>query len=210
MISRRRFLAAALGVATAGSVGSSGCLTAVGAAETGFLSYKGIDVEWEHRGRSTSATLCWAWSDGRERVFGWVAEGYEDVLAGPADLRVSEAVDARLRRAFRGVTYELGFSELGSDHDLLGGDWYVARTSRREFDSVRFGDRAEVLFRFPRVRVIDVYRGAQGDPREWSHEIGTMDFEALHRDRGGVTRDLPVDRHAGRGTLRRPGRDNDH
>jgi hypothetical protein len=132
--SRRVVLAAAAGLATVGSVASSGCLTALGAAETGFLSYKGIRVEWERRGRRASADLCWVWFDGRERVFGWVNEGYAAVVVAPADVRASAAVDAALRREFLDVTYELGFSRPGSDHDLLGGDWYVARASRADFN----------------------------------------------------------------------------
>jgi hypothetical protein len=123
---------------------------------------------------------------------------------------VSDAVDARLRWAFPGVTYELGFSRPGSDHDLLGGDWYVARATRREFNWVAFGDRAEVLFRFPRVHGLDVYRGAQGDPADWSHEVGTMDFEELYRDRDAVVPPT-VGRAAGERTQRSaydpPGRD---
>ncbi len=134
MPSRRSVLAATLGLATAGSAASSGCLTALGAAETGFLSYKGIRVEWEREGRRASADLCWVWSDGRERVFGWVDERYAAVVDAPADVRVSDAVDARLRREFLDVTYHLGFSRPGSDHDLLGGDWYVARASRADFN----------------------------------------------------------------------------
>jgi hypothetical protein len=57
-----------------------------------------------------------------------------------------------------------------------------------------------VLFRFPRVRVLDVYRGVQGDPREWSHEVGTMDFEALYRERG-----VPPSEPGGRPGDRAPG-----
>ena len=180
MVSRRQFLSA---VGLVGSAGLSGCLTRAGVAETGFLSYKGIEVTWESRGRPVSADLLWAWSDGRERIFGWVAEEYRSLVGSPADIRVSEAGYERLRDEFVDVTFELGFSRIGAtDHDLLDGDWYTARTPRRGFNAVQFGDRAEVVFEFPRVHLVDVYDGAQGDPDGWTQELGTMDFATTYRD----------------------------
>ena len=191
MVSRRRFLSA---VGSVGAAGLGGCLTRAGVAETGFLSYKGIEVTWESRGRLVSADLFWAWSDGRERIFGWIAHEYRSLVRSPTDIRMSEAGYERLQDEFVDVTFELGFSRIGAtDHDLLGGDWYTARAPRREFNAVQFGDRAEVMFDFPRVRVVDVYDGAQGDPDGWMQELGTMDFEGTHR---GDRDPTPVERAA--------------
>ena len=179
MVSRRRFLA---GVGVVGSAGLSGCLTRAGVAETGFLSYKGIEVAWESHGRPVSADLLWAWSDGRERIFGWVAAEYRSLVGSPTAIQVSEAGYERLRDEFVDVRFELGFSRIGAtDHDLLEGDWYTARAPRRGFNSVQFGDRAEVVFEFPRVHLVDVYDGAQGDPDGWTQQLGTMDFETTYR-----------------------------
>ena len=187
MVSRRRFLSA---VGLVGSAGLSGCLTRAGVAETGFLSYKGVEVTWESHGRRVSADLLWAWCDGRERIFGWVAEEYRRFAAASTDIRVSEAGYERLRDEFVDVTFELGFSRVGATHhDLRGGDWYAARATRRGFNAVQFGDRAEVVFDFPRVHLVDVYRGAQGDPDDWTHELGTMEFETASRDDGTLSSD---------------------
>jgi hypothetical protein len=41
-----------------------------------------------------------------------------------------------------------------------------------------------------------VYRGARGDPENWSHEVGTMDFEEMYRDR-----DSPARMSFGRGPV---------
>ena len=56
--------------------------------------------------------------------------------------------------------------------------------SRRDFNRVQFGDRAELAFDFPRVHVVDVHEGAQGDAEQWDNELGTIDFSETYGDRG--------------------------
>ena len=182
MPSRRRFLTAA---GLVGTTGLSGCLTRLGVAETGFLSYKGVNVTWLSHGRPMSADLCWVWSDGNERIFGWVAEEYPTIVASPLDIHLSEETYGLLTDDFENVSVKLGFTRPeNTDYELLEGDWYMASTSRRHFNRVQFGDRAEIVFRFPRVHLIDVYDGAQGDPNRWESELNTMDFSEMYRDRG--------------------------
>jgi hypothetical protein len=181
VISRRHLLAATAGLLT----GSPGCLTAAGLAETGFLAYKVVEVAWERDGRPVSANLGWVWSDGVTRIFGWYPEEYPELATPTGDLRVSDAVAERLRRDFREVTFGLGFSRPGATgRGLREHDWYVAHASRRDFNRVGFGDRAEVAFGDRRVRVVDVYEGAQGDPGEWERTVRPMDFSEAYRDRG--------------------------
>jgi hypothetical protein len=163
----------------------SGCLTTAGLAETGFLSYKGIGVTWKSHGQYMSADVCWAWSDGETRIFGWVAEEYDELVESPTDIRVTRASYERLRRDFVDVTLRLGFSRRGAtDHELLEGNWHKARVSRKDFNRVQFGDQVEVIFRFPRVHVVDTYHNAQGDPDEWKQELKSMDFSEMYKDRG--------------------------
>ena len=187
MPSRREVLA---GAGLVGTAGLSGCLTRLGLAERGFLSYKGVSVIWRSDGRPMSADLCWAWSDGHGRIFGWVAEEYPTIAETPLSIHVSTETAAKLTSDFDGVVFKVGFSRPTSlDHDLLEGDWTIAETSRRDFNRVQFGDQAEILFRFPRIHLIDVYRGSQGDPREWDLEFHQMDFSEMYRDR-----DVPLAR----------------
>ncbi len=182
MPSRRRFLTAAGLFAT---TGVSGCLTATGISNIGFLSYKGIEVTWEFQGQRMGADLCWVWSDGQERIFGWVAEEYQELVRSPTDIRVTRSTAERLRRDFSDVRFKLGFSRLdATDYELLKSDWYHAHASRDDFNHIQFGDQAEIVFRSPRVYVINQYPSAQGNPDDWEQELGTMNFSELYKDRG--------------------------
>ena len=126
----------------------SGCLTRLGLAERGFLSYKGVSVIWRSDDRPMSADLCWVWSDGHGRIFGWVAEEYPTIAETSFSIHVPTETAAQLTSDFEGVVSKIGFSRPTSlDHDLLEGDWTIAETSRRDFNRVQFGDQAEILFR---------------------------------------------------------------
>lgn len=182
-LSRRRFLASALG--TVGLAAAGGCLTDLGVAETGFLAFKSVSVGWTHRGRPQSADLLWIWADGRGRLFGWYASEYAEIVRSPSDVRLGAETHRRLERDFAEVTLELGFARVGStDLDLLETDWFKPMVSRADFDRVQFGDRAEVVFRFPRARLVDVYEGAQGDPDGWDPNVRPMDFGGTYAHRG--------------------------
>ena len=185
MPSRRQVLSAA---GLVGAAGLSGCLTRLGIAERGYLSYKGVSVTWRSDGRPVSADLCWAWSDGHGRIFGWIAEEYPTIAASPLDIRLTKETSERLVANFEDVSLKLGFSRPNvTDHELLEGDWPIAETSRRHFNRIQFGDQAEFIFRFPRIRLVNVYTGTQGDPDEWDHELQWMNFSEMYRDR-----DVPI------------------
>lgn len=142
----------------------------------GFLSYKAVSVEFERDGRTFATDVLWVWSDGSSRIFGWVAAEYADVVRSPTDIRLTRNAWRRLERDFDAVTPTLAFSRPGSTpDDLLRWDWYAARASRADFNRVQFGDRAAFVFRFPRVHLLDVREGRQGDPSEWDHRVRTMD-----------------------------------
>ena len=102
------------------------------------------------------------------------------IVDGPADVRVTDAMERRILRDFSDVRYVVGFCWHGQD----GHTCRNPQASRATFDRVQFGDRAEVVFRPPRVHLVDVYDGAQGDPGEWDTEFHTFDFAAAHEDDG--------------------------
>lgn len=190
MLSRRRFVASALG--TVGLAAASGCLTDLGVAETGFLGFKSVNVGWTYRDRPQSADLLWIWSDGRGRLFGWFAEEYAGIVGSATDVRLTAGTYRRLERDFTDVTLGLGFAAVGStDLDLLETDWFTSMVSRGDFNRVQFGDRAEIVFRFPRAHIVDVYEGAQGDPADWDRTVRPMDFGATYAHRGVPIRDRP-------------------
>ena len=172
--SRRRFLSASLSLAA--GAGLAGCLTDLGVAETGFLQLKAVDVEWRYRGRRWRDEVLWAISDGDSLLRCRVAESYRGIVDALDDIRVDDSVEARILEDFSAVTYAGGFCWEGPD----GLQCRNLRTSREAFNRVQFGDRAEVVVDSPRVEVVDVYEGAQGDPDEWETELRTFDFGAMH------------------------------
>ena len=179
MPSRRRFLAAATGLGAATS--SSGCLTDLGLAESGYLQVKGVSVTWRHRGRLWEDEILLATSDGKSELRVRVAEEYATIVDAPDDLRVSEAMARRLKSEYTSVTYVAGFC--WDDPD--GHTCRNSRASRTTFNRVQFGDRAEVVFHVPDVEVVSVYEGAQGDPDRWERDVSTFEFEARHDGNGG-------------------------
>lgn len=178
MPSRRRFLATAAGFGATAS--SSGCLTDLGLAESGYLQVKGVSVTWRHRGRRWEDEVLAARSDGESELRCRVAEAYASIVGSPTEIRVTEEVERRLDRNFVDVIYVAGFC--WSDED--GHTCRNSQASRATFNRVQFGDRAEVVFDSPHVEVLDVYEGTQGDPHRWEADVTTFDFGALHDDHG--------------------------
>lgn len=117
-LSRRAFAVSALGLAGLGA--GSGCLGRLGSGAPAFLSYKGIAVQWTvDRTAGYVADLCWLWSDGRSRLFGWESAVYPDIVRSPTDVSVdadtADALDAR----FTAVRYSIGVSHVETT------DWSV-------------------------------------------------------------------------------------
>ena len=170
----RRQVLATTGSALAGGFG--GCLSTVGLARRGYLQIKSVTVEWTHGNRRHRDQVLQITSDGRNRIRGRVAERYAGLVRTPTDIVTTDEIHKRLTRDFENVRYGLGFCEEG------GGNWCRnALSTRRGFDRVQFGDRAEVRIRGDEFRVLDVY---DGDATGWEVDVRTFDFAALHADDG--------------------------
>ncbi len=78
------------------------------------------------------------------------------------------------------MEYSLGFCGPGFDPGEPDGCRNAGAT-RRGFNRVDFGDRAEVRIVDGAFRVVDVDEGGGAD---WRSEVSTFDFDALHADHG--------------------------
>ena len=174
---RRGFLAAAAALAGAGTLPGCLGLEVPGDGTSGYLQVKRVRVTWRGDGRRREDEVLLATVDGESALRCRVAEEYASIVDSPADIRVSRAMGRRLERDFADVTYVTGFC--WSDPD--GHTCRNARASRRNFNRVQFGDRAEVVFGSPTVEVVDVHEGAQGDPSRWDTDVRTFDFGAPRR-----------------------------
>ncbi|MFW6317501.1 MAG: hypothetical protein ACOC06_03425 [Halorubrum sp.] len=181
-IPRRGFARSAVGLAGLGS--TAGCLDALSNPEPAFLSYKAITVRWRRdRTQGYVADLCWLWSDGRSRIFGWAPEAYPDVVRSPTEVTLPERTFRRLRDRFAGVELVLGFSRADTtDLALLESDLGQVAVSRDRFNRVQFGDRITVARTESGVRVRDVEDAAHGDPTGWTVQIGTKDLVSQFPD----------------------------
>lgn len=182
--SRRRTVRTALGLAGLGAV--SGCLDRLRASEPAFLSYKSITVGWPgNRVEGYVADLCWLWSDGRSRLFGWAPGKYPDVVRSPGNVVVSNATARRLRDRFSRVKLVVGFSHVDTtDLSLLESDLGQIAVPREEFNRVQFGDRIRVTPTSSDVRIHGVQRGQHGDPADWDISIGTKTLTDQFPDSG--------------------------
>ncbi len=175
MVSRRTLLGAT-GAGAFGALG--GCLTRVGLAKTGYLQNKIVVVEWGSRARRQSAQILYLGSDGESEIDGRVAQSYRDVVDGLTHVTVSDDDSNRLRRRFDDVKYVIGFCGHGFDPSRADG-CLTTVSSRNGFNRVQFGDRAEVRVTDDRFGVLDVYEGAQGDPKTWKKKLHTFDLDEV-------------------------------
>ncbi len=171
-LARRRFCVSTLGLASLGSTG--GCLDRLSRPEAAFLSYKAIKVQWDSdRVQGYVADLCWLWSDGRTRIFGWEPEAYPDVVRSATDVRVSDGTSRALRERFTGVRFLIGLSSVEStDLSLLESDFGHIDVSRDWFNRVQFGDRVRVNPTDTGVRIRGIERGGHSDLTDWTVTIG--------------------------------------
>lgn len=177
MPTRRNFLAAGTG----GLLGSlAGCLTRLGLAHTGELQLKAVSVTWTHEARPYRDEVLWVALDKPAGVDGRVDEPLAELVTDPTEIVVSDAVHDDLEARFETVEYLLGFCGPGFDPGDPGG-CRNTRATRRGFNRVQFGDRAEVRILDGTFQVVDVY---QGDDRDWRSEVTTFDFDALHAEHG--------------------------
>lgn len=181
MPSRRRVLTVATGLAVTGLGSTAGCLARTPLAGLGFLAYQAIEVGWTHEGHSMTADLAFFEYDRRDRLWGWVADAYPELLTPAGGLRTTDTAMDRLGQDFESITFQLQFSPVDGSTNP---DWHRAFASHRDFDRVAFGDRAAIRYDFPHVRVLEVYEGAQGDPATWDHEIGLFDFSESYAHAG--------------------------
>lgn len=175
MVSRRTLLGAT-GAGAFGALG--GCLARVGLAKTGYLQNKIVVVEWRVGNRNQSAEVLYLGSDGESEIGGRVAESYRDTVDGLAHVTVSDDDVTHLRRRFDSVRYVIGFCGHGFDPSRTNG-CLTTSSSRKDFNRVQFGDRAEVRVTKNRFHVLDVCEGARGDPSTWTKELHTFDFDEV-------------------------------
>ncbi|MEF8841145.1 MAG: hypothetical protein V5A62_05910 [Haloarculaceae archaeon] len=165
-----------LGLAGLGS--TSGCLDFLSQSEPAFLSYKAVAVQWEtDRGQGHVADLCWLWSDGRSRIFGWEPEEYPDIVRTATDVTVSDETFRTLQKRFTGVIFQVGLSSIETtDLSLLESDFGILDVSRDRFNRVQFGDRVRVSPTDSGVRIRDIQRGRHNDPADWTVTIGVKNL----------------------------------
>ncbi|WP_435196712.1 hypothetical protein [Natronomonas sp. EA1] len=181
--SRRRFIGSTLGLAGVGATG--GCLTPLTPGEPAFLSYKAVEVEWEtDRGERYVADLCWLWSDGRSRVFGWAPEEYPAIVRTATDVTVSAETARALDERFAGVRFRVGLSRVGTTGlSMRESDLGTRDVSRARFNRVQFGDRLRAVRTDSGVRIRSVRTGGHGDPADWSVTVGTKALTEQFPDR---------------------------
>lgn len=174
--SRRKFTLSALGLAGLGS--TSGCLDILSRSEPAFLSYKAISVQWQtDRDQGYVAELCWLWSDGRSRIFGWEPESYPDIVRTATNVTVSDETFRALRERFTGVGFQVGLSSVETtDLSLLESDFGSLDVSRKRSNRVQFGDRIQVDPTDSGVRIRDIQKGRHSDPTDWTVTIGTKNL----------------------------------
>lgn len=191
--SRREFLAslsgysglAIAGSAVVGTVATTGCLGSVRLPETGVLTYKGVRVGWSVDGTTTLADLCWVWSDGERRLYGWYPAEYPAIVPTLSEVVVTDGLERRLQRDFEQVEYHLGFTRpTNTGRELRSTDWFVALASRRDFNRVQFGDSADVRFGNSHVTVYRVREDAVGPVDSWDRTVRPMDFSAAFAHAG--------------------------
>ncbi|OYR43445.1 hypothetical protein DJ81_09335 [Halorubrum sp. Hd13] len=174
--SRRMFIISTLGLAGLGS--TSGCLDVLSRSEPAFLSYKGIKVQWAtDRVQGYVADLCWLWSDGQSRIFGWEPEEYPDIVRTATDVAVSDETFRALQERFTGVRFLVGLSSVETANlSLLESDFGHLDVSRERFNRLQFGDGIQVNPTDSGVRIRAIQKGEHNDPTDWTVTIGTKNL----------------------------------
>lgn len=181
--SRRNLIISTLGLAGLGL--TSGCLDVLSRSEPAFLSYKAIKVQWEtDRVQGYVADLCWLWSDGQSRIFGWEPEEYPDIVRAPTDVTVSDETFRALQERFIGVRFLVGLSSVETtDLSLLESDFGHLDVSRERFNRLQFGDRVRVNPTDSGVRIGAIQKGEHNDPTDWTVTIGMKNLVKQFPDR---------------------------
>ncbi|MEF8780405.1 MAG: hypothetical protein V5A46_06980 [Haloferacaceae archaeon] len=182
MSSRREYLRAAFALPFV--AGTAGCLATLPGVEEAVVSYKAIEVRWlDGDGRGHVATLCWLWSDGDGRVFGWKPLEYPDIVRSATDVRVAEETGRLLQDRFDGVEFVVGFSSPNAaDRSLLENDRGQVRISRRTFDRLQLGDRATLSSGGSGLRILSIEEGPRKLPDDWRVEVRPKDLREQFPD----------------------------
>ncbi|WP_416840676.1 hypothetical protein [Haloferax sp. DFSO52] len=185
MPSRRMFLRTLAGVTGVGMITTAGCIGRIQLPEEGVLTYKSVHVGWRYEERMRWADLCWVWSDGERRIFGWYPEEYPEVVPSSSVVVATDELERRLNRDFDGLEYRLGFTRPNrTGGELRSTDWFVALASRHDFNSVQFGDVATVAFDTSHVSVSHVRKDAVGPVDDWEQLVRPMDFSETFASAG--------------------------
>lgn len=157
---------------------TSGCLDGLSQSESAFLSYKGIKVQWEiNRVQGYVTDLCWLWSDGQSRIFGWEPEEYPGIVQATTDVTVSDETFRALQERFTGVRFLVGLSSVETTNlSLLESDFGHSDVSRKRFNYLQFGDRIQVIPTNSGVRIRNIQKGEHNDPTDWTVTVGTKNL----------------------------------
>ena len=179
----RRTLLGTLGVPLLTATG--GCLERIPGIEDATLSYKAISVRWhDEDGRGHDAELCWLWSDGRSRVYGWEPTAYPEIVRSPTAVRISEETERQLERRFDGVAYVVGFSDPDAvERSPLENDRGQVGVPRRTFNRLQFGDRATIHRRGSGLRILAIQDGPGEPPDDWQIDVRARDLHEQFPDR---------------------------
>ncbi|MCU4925333.1 hypothetical protein OB905_04935 [Halobacteria archaeon AArc-dxtr1] len=177
MVSRRKVI----GVSGSALLGSAlaGCLSDSDTLSAELLQLKGISVRWRHESRTYSDQLLRLYSDGESEITGQVATEYDHIVSSLTEAVVSEEIHETLESEFEDVRYVIGVC--GDD---FGDDDHGCRnapTSREDFNSVQFGDRADVKID---NNLIDVQDIESGDVEDWDTDINEFEWSERHAEHG--------------------------
>ncbi|MGQ3414401.1 hypothetical protein [Natrinema versiforme] len=177
MASRRTVIGAS-GSMLFGSV-LSGCLSDSDTLLAELLQVKGISVRWKHENRTYSDQILQLHSDDEGEVTGQVATEYDQMVSSPTDVTVSKEMQEMLESEFNDVRYVIGVC--GDD---IGDGEYGCRnapTPREDFNSVQFGDRADVKID---NNLIDVKDVESGDVEDWNTDISEFEWSERNAEHG--------------------------
>ncbi|MCU4925431.1 hypothetical protein OB905_05435 [Halobacteria archaeon AArc-dxtr1] len=177
MVSRRTVISSS-GSVVFGSV-LAGCLSDSDTLSAELLQLKGISVRWEHENRTYSDQLLQLHSDGESEITGQVTTEHHHIVYSPTEVTISEEIHETLESEFEDVRYAIGVcgDEIGDD----GYDCRNAPTSREDFNSVQFGDRADVTIDNNQIDVQDV---ESSNVEDWDTDISEFGWSERHAEHG--------------------------
>lgn len=163
------------------SSGTVGCLSSINTISAESTQLKAITVEWQYDGHSYRDQVVQLLSDGESEITGRVATEYNRAVSSPSEITVSKELHDQLELDFGNIWYSVGFC--GGEFDTSDGDFGCRNedASRADFDSVQFGDQAEVTISGDQFHVHQV---SSGDIQDWDTDIREYEWSDLRSEHG--------------------------